>query len=140
MKLKLAKCKFLRDKIQFLGHVIDHEGIWTIPEKTEEISKIKSPANIDEAKAFLGVLKYYRWFIPAFADLMHPIQKQLKKNVKFSWTAECKNAFNLAKKRLSQDPMLYHPDPGKPWIIETDASKTALAGILLQPHNIGQMF
>ena len=137
MKLKLAKCEFLRDKIQFLGYIIDHEGIRTIPEKTEEISKIKSPANVDEAKAFLGVLNYYCRFILAFTDLMHPIQNQLKKNVKFSWTAECKNAFNLAKKRLSQDPMLYHPDPGKPWIIEMDASKMALAGILLQPHNIG---
>ena len=81
MKLKLAKCEFLRDKIQFLGHVIDHEGICTIPEKTKEISKIKSPANVDEAKAFLGVLNYYHRFIPAFADLMHPIQKQLKRNV-----------------------------------------------------------
>ena len=60
MKLKLAKCEFLRDKIQFLGHVIDHEGICTIPEKMKEISKIKSPANVDEAKAFLGVLNYYR--------------------------------------------------------------------------------
>ena len=49
---------------------------------------------------------------------------------------ECENAFKLAKKRLSQDPMLYHPDPKKPWIIETDASKMALAGILLQPHDI----
>ena len=59
MKLKLTKCEFLRDKIQFLGHIIDHEGIRTIPEKMEEISKIKSPANVDEAKAFLGELNYY---------------------------------------------------------------------------------
>ena len=67
---------------------------------------------------------------------MHPIQKQLKRNVKFSWTTDCESAFNSAKERLSQDPMLYHPDPGKPWIIKTDVSKTAIAGILLQPHNI----
>ena len=33
MKLKLAKCEFLRDKIQFLGHIMDHKGIRTIPEK-----------------------------------------------------------------------------------------------------------
>ena len=59
----------------------------------EEISKIKSPANVDEAKAFLGVLNYYRRFIPAFADLMHLIQKQLKKNIKFNWMADCENAF-----------------------------------------------
>ena len=33
-----------------------------------------------------------------------------------------------------RDPILYHPDPNTPWIIKTDASKTAFAGILLQPH------
>ena len=136
IKLKLGKCEFLRDKIQFLGHIIDHEGIRTIPEKAEEIFKIKSPGNMDKAKVFLGVLNYYQRFIPVFANLMHPIQKQLKKNVKFNWTADCEEAFNLAKKRLAQDPMLYNPDPNKPWIIETDASKTALVGILLQPQDI----
>ena len=46
--------------------------------------------------------------------------------------------FRLAKKRLSQDPMLYHPDPKKPWIIKMDASKMALAGILLQPYDIAE--
>ena len=91
---------------------------------------------MDKAKAFLGVLNYYHRFIPVFADLMHPIQKQLKRNVKFNWTTDCESAFNLAKERLSQDPMLYHPDPGKPWIINTDASKTAIAGVLLQQHDI----
>ena len=65
---------------------------------------------------------------------MQPIQKLMKKNVKFEWSAHRENAFNLGKKRLSQDPMLYHPDPNKPWIIEMDASKTAFAGVLLQPH------
>ena len=65
---------------------------------------------------------------------MHPIQKLLKKNVKFEWTEECDKAFKTAKETLMRDPILYHPDPNTLWIIETDASKTAFAGILLQPH------
>ena len=83
MKLKLAKCEFRQNEIQFLGHIINHEGIRTLPKKTEEISKIKAPRNADEVCAFLGLLNYYHQFIPAFADLIHPIQKLLKKNVKF---------------------------------------------------------
>ena len=59
MKLKLAKCKFGQSKIQFLGHIINHKGISTFPEKTEEISKIKAPRNADEVPAFLGLLNYY---------------------------------------------------------------------------------
>ena len=80
------------------------------------------------------MFNYYHRFIPAFVDLMHPIQKLLKKNVKFEWTEECDKAFRTAKETLIRDPILYHLDPNTPWIIETDASKTAFAGILLQPH------
>ena len=65
---------------------------------------------------------------------MHPIQILLKKNIKFEWTEECDKAFTTAKETLMRDPILYHPDPNTPWIIETDASKTAFAGVLLQPH------
>ena len=86
MKLKLAKCEFGQSEIQFLSHIINHEGIRTLPEKTEEISKIKAPRNADEVCTFLGLLNYYHRFIPAFSDLMHPIQKLLKKNMKFEWT------------------------------------------------------
>ena len=134
MKLKLAKCEFGHSEIQFLGHIINHKGIRTLPEKTEEISKIKAPRNADEVCAFLGLLNYYRQFIPSFSDLMHPIQKLLKKNVKFEWTEECDKAFKTAKETLMRDPILYHPDPNTPWIIETDASKTAFLSMLLQPH------
>ena len=110
MKLKLTKCKFGRSEIQFLGHIIIHEGIRTLPEKTEEISKIKAPRNADKVRAFLGLLNYYYQFIPAFADLMHLIQKLLKKNIKFEWTEECDKAFRTAKETLMRDPILYHPD------------------------------
>ena len=65
---------------------------------------------------------------------MHPIQKLLKKNIKFEWTEEFYVAFKTAKETLMRDPILYHPDPKTPWIIETDASKTGFAGKLLQPH------
>ena len=134
MKLKLAKCKFGRGKIQLLGHIINLQGIRILPEKMETISKIKAPRNADEVQAFLRLLNYYRRFIPAFADLMHPIQKLLKKNIKLKWTEECDKVFRTAKETLMRDPILYHPDPNTPWIIKTDASKTAFIGILLQPH------
>ena len=134
MNLKLAKCEFGRSEIQFLGHIINHEGIRTLPKKTDEISKIKAPRNADKVRAFLRVLNYYLRFIPAFADLMHPIQKQLKKNIKFKWMEECDKAFQTAKETLMRDPILYHPDPSIPWIIKTDSSKTAFTGVLLQPY------
>ena len=82
--------------------------------RKQEISKIKTPRNTDEVRAFLGLLNYYRRFIPAFSDLMHLIQKLLKKNVKFEWTEEYDVAFKTGKETLMRNPMLYHPDPNTP--------------------------
>ena len=132
MKLKLAKCEFGRGEIQFLGHIINHQGIRTLPEKTKQILKIKAPRNADEVCTFLRLLNYYCRFLPAFADLMHPIQKFLKKNIKFEWSEECDKAFQTAEETLVKDPMLYYLDPNTPWIIKTDTSKTAFSGVLLQ--------
>ena len=82
MRLKWSKCEFLRNKIHFLGHVINYEGIRPLPEKNKEISKIKVPSNTNEVHTLLGVLNYYCRFIPSFSDLMQPLQKLLKKNTK----------------------------------------------------------
>ena len=114
MKLKLAKCKFRRNKIHFLGHAINYKGIWPLMEKNNEISKIKAPSNAIEVCTLLGLLNYYCWFIPAFADLMHPIQKLLKKNMKFEWAAKCDKVFRIAKETLTDNPILHHPDPNIP--------------------------
>ena len=81
----------------------------------------------------MTMLRYCR-FISAFAELMHPIQKFLKKNVKFERSEECDKAFRTAKETLMRDPIMYHSDPNTPWIIKTDTSKTAFAGVLLQPQ------
>ena len=54
--------------------------------------------------------------------------------MKFKWSEECDKAFCTAKETLIKDPILFHPDPNTPWIIETDTSKTAFVGVLLQPH------
>ena len=89
---------------------------------------------MDKVYAFLGVLNYYYRFIPALSHLMHPIQKLLEKDIKFEWTEECDKVFRTAKVTLMRDPLLYHPDLNTPFIIETDASKTAFTGVLLQPY------
>ena len=92
------------------------------------------PSNTDEECILLGLPNYCHQFVAAFPDLMHPIQRLLKKNIKFKWSDKCDKAFRIAKETLTNNPLLHHPDPNILWIIETDASKTAFSGVLLQPH------
>ena len=69
LKLKLEKCCFFKKHIQYLGHLISADGIQPLPEKLESIAKMPAPKNPKEVKQFLGLVIYYRKFIPRFADI-----------------------------------------------------------------------
>ncbi|GKE02903.1 putative reverse transcriptase domain-containing protein, partial [Tanacetum coccineum] len=60
---KFLKCDFLLSRVQFLGHVIDSEGIHVDPAKIESIKDWESPKTPTEIRQFLGLAGYYRQFI-----------------------------------------------------------------------------
>ncbi|GJR21109.1 putative reverse transcriptase domain-containing protein [Tanacetum coccineum] len=60
---KFSKCDFWLSKVQFLGHVIDSEGIHVDPAKIESIKDWESPKTPTETLQFLGLAGYYRRFI-----------------------------------------------------------------------------
>ena len=76
----------LQKHIHYLGHLISAEGIQPLPEKLESIAKMSSPRNPKEVKQFLGLVGYYRKFIPRFADISRVLTHLIKKDVEFNWT------------------------------------------------------
>ena len=64
LKLKESKCNFLKAHVQYLGHLISGKGIEPVPEKLESIRNLPSPTSPKEVKKFLGLIGYYRKFIP----------------------------------------------------------------------------
>ena len=73
LKLKEVNCNFLKKHSQYLGHIISGEGIAPTPEKLESIQKMLPPRNPREVKQCLGLIGYYRKFIPQFSDLARPL-------------------------------------------------------------------
>ena len=73
LKLKEVKCNFMKKHIQYLGHIISGEGITPVPEKLESTQKMLPPQNPKEVKQFLGLIGYYRKFVPQFSDLARPL-------------------------------------------------------------------
>ena len=69
LKLKESKCNFLKKHVQYLGHLISGEGIEPVPEKLKSIKHMPAPETPKEVKQFLGLIGYYRKFIPKFSDL-----------------------------------------------------------------------
>ena len=144
LKLKLEKCCFFKKHIQYihihihiqyLGHLISEEGIQPLPEKLESIAKMPAPKNPKEVKQFLGLVGYYRKFIPRFVDISRVLTHLMKKDVEFKWTPECENCFQILKDFLQQALILKYPDPQASYTLYTDASKYTYAGILTQHSN-----
>ena len=69
IKLKEVKCNFLKKHIQYLGHIVSGEGITPLPEKLDSIQKMLPPKTPKEVKQFLGLIGYYRKFVPRFSHL-----------------------------------------------------------------------
>ena len=106
LKLKLQKCSFFKKHIQYLGHLISDEGIQPLPEKLESIAKMPVPQNAKQVKQFLGLVGYYRKFVPHFSDIARPLTQLTRKNEGFNWTTECDKCFHMLKDYLQEAPIL----------------------------------
>ena len=132
LKLKEVKCNFLKRHIQYLGHIVSGKGITPMPEKLECIKEMPPPKTPKEVKQFLGLIGYYRKFVPRFSDLARPLNVLTRKDVPFEWTPICQESFELLKASLMTEPILTYPDPNHPYVLFTDASKYAWACVLTQ--------
>lgn len=106
------------------------------------------PGTKRDMRAFLGLLGYYRRFIPQFSGLATPLTDALKKEAKAKHlthpSPEMIEAFIKLKKAITSGPILSFPDFGKPFVLHTDASNHGVGGrvgtpnCLYQPKNIPQ--
>ncbi len=139
LKVKTSKCCFLRREIQFLGHIIDKNGIRPNPKTIDAIMKFPTPKTAKQIKSFIGLSSFYRKFIPHFADIAEPLHMLTRKNRKFIWTDKNQIAFNTLKNKLIKPPILIYPDFDKIFTVTTDASNQGLGAILSQQHDNNDM-
>ena len=133
LKLKASKCNFFKKHIQYLGHLVSGEGIEPLPEKLEAVRKMPPPTTPKEVRQFLGLVGYYRKFVPKFADIARPLTNLTKLDIPYEWTTRCQEAFEFLKEMLLKEPVLKYPDPSKPYTLFTDASKFCM-GLCLDPR------
>ena len=132
LKLKLKKCSFFKKYIQYLRHLISNEGIQPLPDKLESIAKMPVPKNAKQVKQFLGLVGYYRKFVPRFADISRVLTKLTRKDEEFKWTPECDKCFHMLKDYLQVALILRYPDPAASYTLYTDPSKYVYVGVLTQ--------
>ena len=136
---KLSKCEFHKQELTFLGNVISKDGVKTDPDKLEAITKWPRPNKVKELQSFLGFRNYYRRFINKFAEIARPLYALTSSKKKFEWDQEAEKAFKELKQAMVSPPVLSYPDYDKQFIVECDASKYAIGGVLSQQDEKGEL-
>ncbi|GJX21117.1 putative reverse transcriptase domain-containing protein [Tanacetum coccineum] len=133
---KFSKCEFWIPRVQFLGHVIDRQGIHVDPAKIESIKDWASPKTPTEIRQFLGLAGYYRRFIEGFSKIAKPMTKLTQKKVAFEWGDKQEAAFQTLKTKLCSAPILALPQGAENFIVYCDASHKGLGAVLMQDEKV----
>lgn len=108
------------------------EGTSCEKSKVEAVASWPVPTCVSEVRSFLGTASYYRKYIQGFADIASPLTNLTKKNQKFVWTEKCQSAFERLKEALVSAPVLAYPTREGKFVLDTDASATAIGAVLSQ--------
>lgn len=132
LKLNPKKCRILGKEVKYLGHVVSPLGVAVDPEKVEAVLDWPVPKDKHELRSFLGLCTYYRRFVHGFANIAKPLTKLTEEGRKYSWDEGCNDAFEDLKRALTSAPILSYPNSTGKFILDTDASSTAIGGVLSQ--------
>ncbi|KAD4981870.1 hypothetical protein E3N88_18541 [Mikania micrantha] len=133
---KFSKCEFWLREVQFLGHVINSDGIHVDPAKIEAIKNWDVPTTPTEIRSFLGLAGYYRRFISNFSKIALPLTKLTQKSEPFVWTQKQEEAFQTLKQRLCNAPILTLPEGNDDFVVYCDASHHGLGCVLMQRDKV----
>lgn len=137
LTINVDKSKFVLRESKYLGFIVGEDGLRTDPAKVEAIRNFPQPKTVKQARRLLGMAGWYRRFIPNYSDIAAPIFNLLKKGVKFEWSSEAQNAFEILKDRLSSSPVLVNADYKKHFYIRCDASNDGVGSVLYQKDEDG---
>ena len=126
-----------KKELEYLGHIVSKDGVKPLPAKLEAIQKMLPPTNVTKLQSFLGLIGYYRRFIPSFAISAQALFNLLKKDVEFKWDKACQSNFEDLKQALCSTPVLRFPNYNQQFILFTDASMYAVGVVLSQLNNDG---
>ena len=132
LTLKPRKCNLLQRSVKYLGHVLSADGVSPDDSKFAAVRDWPVPSSVPDVRRFVGFASYYRRFIHHFSVIAAPLTALTQKNVSFTWTPACAEAFQELKHRLISAPILGYPDPTLRFLLDTDACDVGVGAVLSQ--------
>ena len=134
LKVKPRKTHIGMEHVDLLGHHVGQGLIRPDAAKVNAVFNWPQPKTKSELRSFLGLVGYYRKFVPDFSELTSSLYDLLKKNMpeQLIWNSSLVYVFNSLKKLLCSEPVLLAPNFSKEFTLQTDASKNGLGAVLSQ--------
>ena len=133
---KPSKFMFGFKEIEFLAHIVGNGEIRPLQEKIDAINNMPAPKTKKQIRSFIGMIGFYRKFIPHFAEISAFLNDLTKKNLpnKVTWLIAHQKAFECLKRALTSFPILQNPDFSKEFVLQTNACDRGVGAVLLQSY------
>lgn len=132
LKLKPKKCVLFQTEVEFLGKTVSRDGVRVQPSKIEAITTWPTPKDRTDVQSFLGFANYHREHIRGIAGMAVSLYELAAPKTPFQWSDVHQKAFEAVKQALVIAPCLGYPRPEGMFVLDTDASDTAIGAELSQ--------
>ena len=136
--LNPEKVKIGLRSVEYVGHVIDQDGLSFSKEKINDVLATPKPETHKQMKSFLGLCVQFKDHIHGFSDIIKPLHlmipnyKKETANRRLVWTSETEACFSALLDKVNSCPKLFFIDENAPVCLHTDASKYGIGGYLFQ--------
>jgi hypothetical protein len=130
--LKLEKCEFEKEKVEYLGIIIGQGTVKMDDVKIQGIIHWPKPTKLKQVQSFLGFCNFYRRFIKDYSKITRPLHDLTKKEQSFEWKQDQQDAFDKLKKMITTAPVLTLPNADGTFLLEADSSEFATGAVLSQ--------
>ena len=139
LSVRPTKCFLGFRELEYLGHRVGGGRIRPEEKKMEKILSAPRPVTKTQVRSFLGLVGFYRRFVPRFSEIALPLTEATKKSRPkvVEWNDDCERAFKELKQTFCKAPICCLPDLEQRFVLRTDASGTGLGALLLQDHGQG---
>jgi len=128
---KITKCSFLKSCVEYLGFEVKAGEIRPNPRKIKAFTDLPPPQSVTQLRQFIGLVSYFRQFVPQFSQLLKPLYALTSKSISFAWNLDYEQVRQRVIFILTNEPVLTIFDPLFPIELHTDASADGYGAILL---------